>query len=252
MYIEWLRNSLKDERVVYEKAIRNHSVGLLFTLNSPAGERKLLLASDTGLFPLDPDAKGPLPATDGDTSEIHHCYRDAGGMGCDLMILHIGSVKKQELNPAEETDPRKGCYPNHMGIIGVTRTILACRPKLALISEFGEEMKKIRVRLMEHIQQKVIDVALNATPPAERPRVLPADPGFVFDVGLREFVDWADRAWKPIAKIGFGQPKERTTGDVGYFEFSQDPVTARSRAGNAIDNFNKCLHEKGGHLSPSE
>lgn len=130
----------------------------------------------------------------------------------------------------------------------MTRTILACLPKLALISEFGEEMKEIRIPLMRHIQDKVIDVALNEISAENRPRVLPADPGFVYDVRLKEFVDWDHIEWKPIAKIGFGRSADDSAGAVGYFESPKKSNTVSTLASNAIVNFTKCLHKRGGHL----
>ena len=59
----------------------------------------------------------------------------------NLLILHMGETTRSEFDYNEAADLDKQCLGNHLGMIGVIRTIQAMQPDLALISEFGEEFK---------------------------------------------------------------------------------------------------------------
>jgi len=117
---------------------RDQSVGLLFAAETTAGnQRTVLFTSDTGLFPLERDCEEPSPDTAG--PELWQSYPQADGkpLSPDLMVVHIGSVKDSELKMDLGAEPHEACYPNHLGIIGAARMIVQCRPRLAVVSEFG-------------------------------------------------------------------------------------------------------------------
>jgi hypothetical protein len=61
-----------------------------------------------------------------------------------LMVLHIGSIKNEELDVSR---PREGKYQEHLGIRGVYNLIYDVKPKLAILSEFGEELRDVRQAL---------------------------------------------------------------------------------------------------------
>jgi tetratricopeptide (TPR) repeat protein len=78
----------------------------------------------------------------------------------DLLIAHIGSIKEEEFAYFNKTaqKERNACfYPNHLGILGVTGIITITKPKLAVISEFGEELVDQRITIAQKVS-KVTDV----------------------------------------------------------------------------------------------
>lgn len=77
--------------------------------------------------------------------------------GVDVLIAHIGGIKKHEIIPEIHTEEyyRKYCicyddeknncmgnyyYKNHLGLWGCYHLLYDVNPKLAIISEFGEEL----------------------------------------------------------------------------------------------------------------
>ena len=74
----------------------------------------------------------------------------------DMMVIHIGSIKEKEFkyNQAETKDAKNKCYDEyHLGILGTTNLLLDTKPKLALISEFGEELKEVRRQIAEALEK---------------------------------------------------------------------------------------------------
>lgn len=163
---------------------RDQAVGLALTV--PAGgadgaQRQILFTSDTGLYPLEKDGKDLKPNTQSE-KEIWKGYRLKEGNRPDLMVIHIGSVKDAEFKMAIEKDPKEICYPNHLGIIGCARVITECRPRLAVISEFGEEMRQFRCELVEGLQNNVVKPVLEKRGETDIPRVVPGDLPFIYDI----------------------------------------------------------------------
>lgn len=62
--------------------------------------------------------------------------------GADLLIAHIGSLEKKELDTNLIFQER--ILSNHLGFIGCYQLIREVKPKLAVISEFGEEISTQR------------------------------------------------------------------------------------------------------------
>lgn len=70
----------------------------------------------------------------------------------NLMIVHLGTIKDEEFDYVKATTPegRLACHDeNHLGILGVTNLLDDVRPKLAVISEFGEELRDVRTDIAE-------------------------------------------------------------------------------------------------------
>lgn len=63
----------------------------------------------------------------------------------DLMIVHIGSIRKEELQEIPYY------YPTHLGLRGITKILDAVRPTLAVVSEFGEELKDLRTNIAREV-----------------------------------------------------------------------------------------------------
>jgi hypothetical protein len=132
-----------------------------------------------------------------------------------LLIPHLGSIGDNELKKMDK-DLNKGSwqeeellYGNHLGVLGVLRVITQIKPKVALISEFGEELKSFRGRLLQ-LMQGVIDKVMDV---AGKPRLLPADLPFVYNIKDGAVFCLATKKMKPAEKMCF----EEEAGTFYYF-----------------------------------
>lgn len=102
-----------------------YSVGLIFELyasyRSDKPQVTIGITSDTRWF-----------------KKVHSQYKD-----CDLLVIHLGTVDKKELIEGK-------LYKKHAGALGTTKFISdpEYRYKIAIISEFGEELKLYRREIM--------------------------------------------------------------------------------------------------------
>ena len=69
---------------------------------------------------------------------VENQYKDV-----DIIIPHLGSIDEHDFS-TEERKP----HPNHLMLTGVISTIYKSRAKLAIISEFGEELEEHRVTIV--------------------------------------------------------------------------------------------------------
>lgn len=71
---------------------------------------------------------------------------------CDMMVMHIGTVKDDEL--ATGTPIAERLYKKHLGALGTSLLLSENRPdcKLYIVSEFGEEFRESRREIMEIIK----------------------------------------------------------------------------------------------------
>lgn len=87
-----------------------------------------------------------------------------------LLVAHLGSVAKRELEIMTGRAPANSLYTNHLGITGIVLLADALAPELLIVSEFGEEFQSSRVNICD-----AISVALNANRgDMKRIKVLPA------------------------------------------------------------------------------
>jgi len=125
--------TLKVKEAKHHEVVSDmYCIGLIFELNDVTRKFRLGLTSDTGY-----------------TKHIGEQYK-----GCDMLVAHLGSVKKNEFDPDKDLDDR--LYKTHLGLIGITRIIKDANPKLAVISEFGQELEEERVDIVKAIN-KVLD-----------------------------------------------------------------------------------------------
>jgi tetratricopeptide (TPR) repeat protein len=64
-----------------------------------------------------------------------------------ILLAHLGGFKDYERNYSlrnEKIPPKKIFYKNHLGRLGITRLIEILKPKVCLVSEFGEELRNHR------------------------------------------------------------------------------------------------------------
>jgi hypothetical protein len=71
-------------------------------------------------------------------------------------------------------------YPNHLGIRGLVMLLDKLRPKVAIISEFGEELKDVRFKLVQGISQLL---EKRRAPKENAVFLVPGDLTVVYDIG---------------------------------------------------------------------
>lgn len=163
----------------HEVVTKYKAVGLHFNFKFGNEFRRVILTSDTGLYPLresndDNDNRINVGR------EIYKQYKNILGdkyEKIDLLITHLGSLGESELlnriySPeAKDWFEYTKLYENHLGVLGVLLMIKNVAPELALISEFGEELKSFREPLTEIVRTILA--------PDQR-KILPADTAFIY------------------------------------------------------------------------
>ncbi|MHC1752270.1 tetratricopeptide repeat protein [Humidesulfovibrio sp.] len=155
---------------------KKYAVGLHFELRETEGDpTRVVITSDTGLFPKK-DRKADTSA-----KEIWELY-GLKDKDIHLLVPHLGSVKESEFDADIDSKPEEVYYPNHLGLIGTIRVISALEPELAIVSEFGEELKNFQGPLVE-----MIAACVHQYEPTKgwRPVVLPGDITFIYDLRAR-------------------------------------------------------------------
>jgi hypothetical protein len=157
-------NAYHDEVIT-----KDYSVGLWFTVETEYGGKNIIISSDTSLYP--PDEKGGVEVHT--EREIWKTY-GIDGRPIHLLIPHLGSIKEHEFT-TEYKDAPKLFYRNHLGIMGTASLIEGIRPSLAIISEFGEELRSIQAKLVKLFADSIRDMNLNV-------KLLPGDLGLIYDI----------------------------------------------------------------------
>jgi len=223
----------------YHKEIRavDQAVGLLFKLDKEDFDEphRILLTSDTGIFPVDCEQKGKPTLSTKKASMLPDIYKYSHGIKedtIDLMILHIGSIKETEKGLISKyyfinEDERKkqlitACYRNHLGFLGVQEMIRSIKPKLAVISEWGEEMRDFRENLTEQLQAAAYGT-----------KVLPSDIPLVYGIFTNEknqgmVWDCLYKKWAKAQEIKFITDESSSEKMIYYTEnlddFKKDKV----------------------------
>lgn len=219
-----------------EVIARDQSIGLLFSLPFGDETRKVLFTSDTGLFPLKRDERGFVPDTD--KNELWQDYPEEALTDIDLLVVHIGSINKKEI----DVDLGKGIgeclYPNHLGVIGTTRMISKLAPKLAVVSEFGEEMRLFRCDLVKQIQ-----TFIDGTKTEEAIVTVPGDLAFIYNIEKRQVLCCAERKWMDSEKVKYGYTKDNME-HIIYFSSEAD--IAQYKYEQAVKEFYSARSERSG------
>jgi tetratricopeptide (TPR) repeat protein len=204
---------------------RQHAVGLLFTLGEGEQARRILFTSDTGLFPLKRGERKPLADDTDPKAEVGLRYLDyLEGKQPDVLIAHIGSINPDEFD-TQKTGIAESCYANHLGIIGTARVIAICKPRLAIVSEFGEEMRDFRYDLIKDLRDTVLRLYFQDKG-GNPPGVVPGDLAFVHSIQDHTFLDCATCQWAPADKIDFWEEKDPA--DIYYaLKIPPDPIRCR-------------------------
>lgn len=146
------------------------SVGLAFELEMHDGTvRRVAFTGDSGLYPKRVDEEGKLVKySDGTTAldirdeskALYRAYQDlfcaiGGWETIDLLIPHLGSIKDYELDVPSYDPGKPLLYANHLGLHGLSILLDELRFKACIVSEFGEELKDLRLKLVEMLDEAV-------------------------------------------------------------------------------------------------
>ena len=107
-----------------------YCIGLIFKI----GDRTIGFSSDTG---WDHENNGSI-------------MKPFLEFNPSLVIAHLGSIKRKEFDyvtAATLTQKNKCYYTHHLGLLGITKFLHKLKPELAIISEFGEELKDFRKQI---------------------------------------------------------------------------------------------------------
>lgn len=205
--------------------------------------RRIVITSDTGLFPqkevdllLTPeqDAKrGDVVTTERKTTadtkgtQIWQTYWIVEGarverVPINLLVTHLGSVKKSEFEANYDEELDSVFYPNHLGIMGVVSCINALRPRLAVVSEFGEELRDFRESLMDVIAEAAEDLAKKVSREKSGTRdaskVLPGDVPFIYDIATEKIHCIKTDEMQPYDRMTYYLPD----GSMSFYYFLEE------------------------------
>jgi tetratricopeptide (TPR) repeat protein len=178
-----------------------YAVGLSFEFKRDGKRKLLLLTSDTSLHPW---KKGKGEKDKDEVileSPIWKHYQELGKV--DVLIPHLGSIKREELEGGLEfiKEPGKVFYKNHLGILGVSMLLANLRPKLALVSEFGAELKSVQrtiINILRDVMRQYWEGS-NEKPP----KILPADVTLIYDVWNEAIYCVSKRGFVDYGKVDF-------------------------------------------------
>jgi len=195
-------------RAYHDDVLSAHcAVGLGFEFRFGKTSRKVLFTGDTSLFPakgvegkrradVDPEMKNAL------FRQYPKKFRRP-----DILILHIGSIKEQELDPERFRKwPKRPSveelyfYPDHLGLFGTVVLLLNIRPKAAIIGELGEELKTIRFKMVRKIGEVLKEYDEEDDEPVF---VVPGDLTLIYDIERGEFFCHGSRKYVDPSKLEF-------------------------------------------------
>ena len=174
---------------------KGYALGLAFEISfgESREKRRVVFSGDTGLYP--PLGEAREDKTDDRPEQSIWRRYPQRFLRPDLLVAHIGSIKAEEFasikrlqgitseeRPGEKTptfDFKPYFYPKHLGLFGTYELIEHVEPTLALVSEFGEELRDIRVKVIQRIEAAL---SRNAEGGQRAVRVFCGDPFHVYDI----------------------------------------------------------------------
>ncbi|MCJ7482444.1 MAG: tetratricopeptide repeat protein [Thermodesulfovibrionales bacterium] len=225
-----------------EIVTKSYAVGLIMTFADDKETRRIVITSDTCLLPQDPETDGIKE----DGQEIWQTYPDDGPI--DLLVAHLGSIKKQEFENLVDGDGKgkspgfgKLIYKNHLGIIGTVRVITSLAPKIAVVSEFGEELAPVQEDLFKLVRE-IVDQFCSDTGKPQIP-VLPGDLSFVYRVWERKAYCIFTKGFVPAEQLTYSvvDPDHRK---FFYFDRKRDDRILLTKAQTFAHHFENALHNR--------
>lgn len=243
----------------------DQAVGLLFTLKDRGNKHTILLTSDTGLFPRNGETKGEPKEKMRNKAKyliLPRVYQKAHRIGkgeIDLMVIHIGSIKEteRELVANKWTEQPTldelfdSCYKNHLGYLGTRKLLYQMIPKVAVLSEWGEEMRNFRIPLVCDLQRYIGDVT----------KVLPSDIPLIYRFFAEDqkeprlIWDCVNEKWVPAENIQFADSGEVADHTIFFMKPDENGKTRfenhESEIGNWVDLNNSLRkHRRGMYFKP--
>lgn len=217
-----------------EVVAKKYAVGLEFTLGAQDDSAtRVVITADTGLFPQTKDRKADIEG-----EEIWKRYGLEPG-GTHLLVPHLGSVKEKEFTATLPTDTQGVFYPNHLGLMGTVRVISSLRPELAMVSEFGEELKEFQQKLVEMIAECVQSFQ---TTEATRTLVLPGDLTFIYE--LRERKVYCIKSKGPVRPSAALEAELCKEERLALFYYHSTETRGLRNFNELVKDFEKALRER--------
>lgn len=217
-----------------ERITNKYAVGLKFVFGKGANRKTMLFTSDTGLFPNSSKDKKLIKGP-----EIWERYPPSDNI--NVLIVHLGSIKDTEFRSTLLSKPEKVLYPNHLGYIGTVQVIYEVGPKLAIISEFGEELSDFQKPLVDLIT--MIVKALCNERRKHEPKVLPADLPLIYDIFSEQIYCIHTKQMVEVSKIKFTLP---SPSDDKRFYYRNGEKKDIDDIGERAKEFEKELAERRG------
>ncbi|QGY39939.1 MBL fold metallo-hydrolase [Pseudodesulfovibrio cashew] len=213
----------------------DYAVGLGFKFKFQGRRtRKIVFTGDTGLFPPKQDLDNKIekfdkPPYEGITKvredepslALHKNYPEEFGKSPDLFIPHIGSIQRYEFDPSRNPDEPM-FYANHLGLLGTATMIHELDPASTIVSEFGSELKDLRMQIAEFLA-----LGLQRMQGSEnRKFIIPGDTSIVYNIETSQFLRHDDCAFHSKEEIA---AKEVEGKRIGLFQpdalsFSLEPL----------------------------
>jgi tetratricopeptide (TPR) repeat protein/ribonuclease BN (tRNA processing enzyme) len=148
---------MKATKAIHADILTEDSArGLIFELEKEKGVYRLGITGDTKFFKGSAKQNGLCSFFE----------------NVDVLVLHLGSIHEKEFTFLEDDFEGHKYDGDHLGVRGIVNLIAQCRPKLAIISEFGEELKELRTDIAFKI-----DNCFENYDSSGRSRVIPGDIG---------------------------------------------------------------------------
>jgi hypothetical protein len=117
----------------------------------------------------------------------------------DLLVSHIGSIQSYEfgtekeryLSPNGLPDYTRNLYVNHLGLLGSLMLINELSPKLTIVSEFGGELKDIRIDLVAKLMEALNNKRSKDNLPLST--IIPGDITVIFDISSGKLLIQSDK-----------------------------------------------------------
>ncbi|WP_167590350.1 MBL fold metallo-hydrolase [Oceanidesulfovibrio indonesiensis] len=187
----------------------DYAIGIGICLDYGDITRRLVFTADTGLYPTEFDSKGhsikhsneygeESRVNDAEDEGVNRRYPlEFQSKKVDLLIPHLGSVKEYEFSlPKMEREESKSeklssdrysmplFYSNHLGLRGTAVVIKEIQPKAVILSEFGAELKGLRMEIVDLLSEALSRAIDND----QLPFIIPGDPGLVYDIRKCSFL----------------------------------------------------------------
>jgi len=195
---------------------REHAVGLCLDCDIDNGRvRRIVFTGDSGLYPRLSKVQGSADqgepeVDDSEGKALFERYKAIlGERKPDLLVAHIGSIKKQEF-PSEHFTyaelerhfkPSRRFYVNHLGLLGTLLLIYKLAPKAVVISEFGSELKDIRIELVNCLAQALHDRQEADDPTTDKTFVTPGDLTIFYNIETHQFLCHSNCRFKDCSAL---------------------------------------------------